>query len=109
MRWILIAALLVSAFPAQAETKATFTELAFYTTDPQAFTGIISASVALIAVIVSIVIANRAKETSEAANETAKIALKAAEENTKTLFRIERAYITGGGNWETKPINVRTM
>jgi hypothetical protein len=61
--------------------------------------GIISAIVALIAVIVSIVIANRARKTSDAANETAKNALTAAQDNTKTLFRIERPYITGGGNW----------
>jgi len=96
-------ALLVSAFPVQAETKPTLKELAFYTTDPQAFTGIISAGVALIAVIVSIVIANRARKTSEAANETAKNALTAAQDNTKTLFRIERPYITGGGGWTPGP------
>jgi hypothetical protein len=101
MRWILLAVLMVSAFPAQAQpqTKATFTELAFYTGDAQAFTNIISAAVALIAVGVSIWIAKNAKKTAEAANETAKNALKAAQENTKTLFRIERAYITGGGGW----------
>jgi hypothetical protein len=70
---------------------------------------IISAGVALIAVIVSIRIANRAKNTAESANRTAISALKIAEENTKTLFRIERPYITGGGDWETTLTNVRTM
>jgi hypothetical protein len=115
MRWILITALLVPAFPAHAETKATFTDLAFYTSDPQsaaglfsAVGGLLSATVALIAVIVSIRIANRAKKTSESANQTAISALEAAKDNTKTLFRIERPYITGGGDWDTTLTNVRT-
>lgn len=106
---LLIAALIVSAFPVRAQTKATFTELVFYTTDAQAFTNLLSAGVALIAVIASIVIAYKASRTAKAANETATNALEAAQDNTKTLFRIERAYITGGGGWESRIVNVRSM
>jgi len=61
----------VSAFPAHAETEPTFKELGFYTNDAQALTNLVSANVALIAVIVSVVIASKASRTAKAANETA--------------------------------------
>src|SRR4051812_22211413 len=101
MRWILTAALFLLAFPARAETSYKWWEAAFYTTDPQAFTNVISASVALIAVGVSIWIGYNARNTAVSANQTAISALEAAKENTKTLFRIERPYITGGGDWDS--------
>jgi hypothetical protein len=112
MRWVLIATVLVSAFPVRAETKPTYTDLAFYTNDAPSFAGLLSAGastvsalVALIAVGVSLYIASNARRTAESANETSKRALDAAKDNTKTLYRIERPYITGGGGWVPTMVN----
>jgi hypothetical protein len=89
----------------EREKQPPFGSLAYFLEKPEAFAAFVSALASIIAVGASVGIAGYSSRIAKAANGTAKSALEASQENIKTLVKIERPYITGGGGWVRTAVN----